>query len=74
MKNLKLIALAMAALATGPALANDFPVPSFNDAPEIYSHSGLSHSGSSASQGSSRPSAAAPKDYAPWTVTPSSGA
>ena len=75
MKNVKLIALAVAALAAGPALANDIPVPSFNDAPEIYSHPGLRDSGSNASQGPSRPSpASTPMNYAPWITTPSSGA
>ena len=73
MKNVKLIALAVAALAAGPALANDIPVPSFNDAPEIYSHSALKDL--NASQGQSRPSpASTPMNYAPWITTPSSGA
>lgn len=68
MKKVGLI-VALAALGTGSAYASNFPVPSFNDFPEHYSHT-LS---SNASAGQSSPAAAPSMDYGPWIVIPSSG-
>lgn len=74
MKSLKLLGVALAA-AAGPALANDLPVPSFNDAPDLYGHEAF---GQEARTTSSRalysPARIAPMDYGPWIVIPSSGA
>lgn len=68
MKSLKLLGVALAAVA-GPVLANDIPVPSFNDTPELYAHPAPGAS----SRGGSSSSVPAPMDYGPWIVIPSSG-
>lgn len=74
MKSLKLLGVALAA-ATGPALANNLPVPSFNDAPDIYEHQVFGQgSQATASRGSPSPAGIAPMDYGPWIVIPGSGA
>lgn len=68
--------IVLTALGAGSAYANDFPVPSFNDAPEIYSH-GQSSTGASGNVTRQRatPSTTAPAmNYGPWIVIPSSGA
>lgn len=72
MKKIGLV-IALAALGTGSVYANDFPVPSFNDAPELYSH-GQSSTGAGASGAENRGTAHAAMDYGPWIVIPSSGA
>ena len=73
------VIITLTALGAGSAYANDFPVPSFNDAPEIYSHGQSSTGASSNNAAASRPAAAsvapAPAmNYGPWIVIPSSGA
>ena len=74
MKTLKLFTAALAVVA-GPALGNDIPVPSFNDAPDIYGHEAFGKQArQTASRGASGPVDPAPMDYAPWVVIPSSGA
>lgn len=76
MKKLGLI-IALATLGMGSAYANDFPVPSFNDVPELYSH-GQSSTGAGTNAGTrgvqSQPAHAPAMDYGPWIVIPSSGA
>lgn len=75
MKDKSTLLAVVAILAAGPALANDMPVPSFNDMPELYSHSADKGTPTGASQGPSRPaSAPAPMNGGPWLVNPSSGA
>lgn len=66
------VIIALAALGTGSAYANDVPVPSFNDFPELYSQ-GHSSTGASA-RAQTRPAAPPAMDYGPWIVIPSSGA
>lgn len=79
MKKIGLI-IALAALGTGSVYANDFPVPSFNDAPELYSHgqsstgAGTQGRGAGTSGAENRGTAPAAMDYGPWIVIPSSGA
>ena len=72
MKRLSFI-IALAAVGTGLAHANDAPVPSFNDVPEIYSHS-QPYSGAGTSAAQNRPVTDSAMNYGPWLVTPSSGA
>jgi len=72
MKKLGLI-IALATLGMGSAYANDFPVPSFNDFPELYSHT-QSSTGAGARAAQSRPATPPAMDYGPWIVIPSSGA
>lgn len=74
MKNKSTLFAVVALLAAGPALANDVPVPAFNDAPELYSHSADKTAPTGASQGQSRPATPAPMSDGPWIVIPSSGA
>lgn len=65
-----IVALAVSGL--GSAYANDVPVPSFNDNPQLYSHT-QSSTGASAVQ-SRQATPPATMNYGPWIVTPSSGA
>lgn len=65
--------IALAALGTGSAYANDLPLPSFNDNPELYTHA-QSSTGASASAAQSRPATPPAMNYGPWIVIPSSGA
>lgn len=73
MKAMRIVAVSLA-VAAGPAFGADRPVPSFNDAPDLYSHVAAKDTRTSASQGPSRPSGEDRRDYGPWITIPSSGA
>lgn len=71
MKSFRYLGVALA-IAAGSAFADDRPLPSFNDAPDLYGHAAFAEqTASAASRGAS--TAPAPMDYGPWIVIPSSG-
>jgi hypothetical protein len=80
MKKISVFA-AVLAVAAGPAFANNVPVPSFNDIPELYTHPTLGEARSASEGRSAQPlrdvNQGANGDYAPKQhgpeVTPSSG-